>query len=113
MERPESIENRWDILYRDYPEVYEAFISFPYAPTIFEQIPAIIPLTGKTIADVGSGTGGSSRAIRRYALQVTGIEREPAMIRTALEIEQNGEFQLSYACGDASACRWRTAPLTW
>ena len=22
-ERPESLEGRWDILYRDYPEVYE------------------------------------------------------------------------------------------
>jgi hypothetical protein len=25
---PESIENRWDILYRDYPEVYDRFASF-------------------------------------------------------------------------------------
>jgi len=25
MKKPETIENRWDILYRDYPEVYEVF----------------------------------------------------------------------------------------
>jgi hypothetical protein len=30
--QPETIENRWDILYRDYPEIYDAFSSFPYHP---------------------------------------------------------------------------------
>ena len=30
--RPESIENRWDILYREYPEVYDEFASVPYEP---------------------------------------------------------------------------------
>jgi hypothetical protein len=29
---PETIENRWDILYRDYPEVYDRFGAFPYSP---------------------------------------------------------------------------------
>ena len=55
--RPESIENRWDILYRDYPEVYEAFSSVPYHPTIYEKLPEIIDLHGKCIADIGAGTG--------------------------------------------------------
>ena len=55
MSRPESIENRWDILYRDYPEVYEAFSNTPYHPTVYEQLPGIIDLRGKCIADVGRG----------------------------------------------------------
>lgn len=83
MSRPESIENRWDILYRDYPGVYEEFSNVPYHPTIYEQLPEIIDLSGKCIADVGAGTGSSSLALAESARQVIGIESEPAMLRQA------------------------------
>jgi ubiquinone/menaquinone biosynthesis C-methylase UbiE len=87
--RPESIENRWDILYRDYPEVYEAFSNVPYHPTIYEQLPRIIDLDGKCIADVGAGTGSSSLALARSARQVISIEIEPAMLRHARQKAQD------------------------
>lgn len=104
MSRPESIENRWDILYRDYPEVYEAFSNTPYHPTIYEQLPAIIDLRGKCIADVGAGTGSSSRALARFARQVIGIEREAAMLRKAREKVRGAEAQqVVYLSGDALA----------
>jgi len=32
-QKPESIENRWDILYRDYPEVYDEFAVVPRTPS--------------------------------------------------------------------------------
>ena len=83
MSRPESIENRWDILYRDYPEVYEAFSNIPYHPTIYEQLPGIIDLQDKYIADIGAGTGISSLALARSARQVIGIELERAMLQQA------------------------------
>jgi ubiquinone/menaquinone biosynthesis C-methylase UbiE len=99
--RPESIENRWDILYRDYPEVYEAFSNVPYHPTIYEQLPKIIDLRGKCIADVGAGTGSSSLALARSARQVIGIESEPAMLRQAQQKAQGGN--IIFLCGDALA----------
>ena len=80
MSRPESIENRWDILYRDYPDVYEAFSNTPYQPTVYEQLTGIIDLHDKYIADVGAGTGSSSLSLARSARQVIGIERESAML---------------------------------
>src|SRR4030067_221836 len=49
MSRPESIENRWDILYRDYPEGYDAFSNTPYHPTVYEQLPGVIDLRRKCI----------------------------------------------------------------
>lgn len=101
MSRPESIENRWEILYRDYPEIYEAFSNVPYHPTIYEQLPKIINLHGKCIADVGAGTGSSSLALARSARQVIGIEREPAMLRQALQ-KTRGE-NIIFLCGDALA----------
>ena len=104
MSRPESIENRWDILYRDYPEVYEAFSNTPYHPTIYEQLPGIIDLRGKRIVDVGAGTGSSSLALARFARQVIGIEREAAMLRQAQEKMQRTEaHRVTFLSGDALA----------
>lgn len=104
MLRPESIENRWDILYRDYPDVYEAFSNIPYRPTIYEQLPDIIDLRGKCIADVGTGTGSSSLALARFARQVIAIEREPAMLHQARQKAQGEEAaRVIFLSGDALA----------
>jgi len=104
MSRPESIENRWDILYRDYPEVYEAFSNTPYHPKVYEQLPGIIDLRGKGIADVGAGTGSSSLALARFARQVIGIEREAAMLRQAREkVRETEAQQVTFLSGDALA----------
>lgn len=104
MSKPESIENRWDILYRDYPQVYEAFMDVPYQPSIFDQVPEIIDFHGKIIADVGAGTGRSSLALARIARQVIGIEYEPPMLRLArLKAFGDSASRVSYLCGDALA----------
>ncbi len=104
MSRPESIENRWDILYRDYPEVYEAFTNTPYHPTIYDQLCEIIDLRGKCIADVGAGTGSSSLALARSARQVIGIEREPAMLGQAQQAASREQAaRVVYLGGDARA----------
>lgn len=104
MQRPESIENRWDILYRDYPEIYEAFSQTPYHPTVYEQLPGIIDLSGKTIADVGSGTGASTLGLARYAKNVIGIEFEPAMLGVAREKARvEGAQRVAFLGGDALA----------
>ncbi len=103
-ERPESIENRWDILYRDYPEVYEEFSNVPYHPTIYEQLPGIIDLCGKCIADVGAGTGTSSLGLAQSARQVIGIEREAAMLRQAQQkARREKAARVVFLRGDALA----------
>ncbi len=104
MSRPESIENRWDLLYRDYPEVYEEFMNTPHHPTIYEQLPGIIDLRGKRIADVGAGTGISSLALAQSARQVIGIERETAMLRKAQEKARgDGAERVTFLHGDTLA----------
>jgi ubiquinone/menaquinone biosynthesis C-methylase UbiE len=103
MSRPESIENRWDILYRDYPEVYEAFSNTPYHPTIYEQLSRIIDLHGKCIADVGAGTGSSSLALAQSARQVIGIEREASMRQAREKARGTGAQRVTFLIGDALA----------
>jgi SAM-dependent methyltransferase len=81
--RPESIEHRWDVLYRDYPETYDEFASYPYAPEPLEVAIDRLGLAGKTLVDVGCGSGLSTFRLARRARVVIGIEREKAMLRVA------------------------------
>ena len=77
--KPLSIENRWDILYRYYPEVYDEFANVPYKPNMISVLNDKFDFNGRTIVDIGSGSGRSSIELARYAKQVIGFEPEEAM----------------------------------
>jgi SAM-dependent methyltransferase len=81
--RPDTIENRWDDLYRHYPEVYEQFASVPHEPPPDAVVRARVDLAGKVIADVGCGTGAATFALAQDAARVIGIDPEDAMLRLA------------------------------
>lgn len=81
--KPESIENRWDLLYRDYPEVYDRFARVPKKPTAVQVIAQHFPLRGACVVDVGAGTGLSSFELAGYARLVIGVEPEAAMRQVA------------------------------
>jgi SAM-dependent methyltransferase len=78
-DKPLSIENRWDILYRDYPEIYDEFASVPYKPHKIDIIHEKLNLSRKIVVDIGSGSGRSTIKLARYAEQVIGVEPEKAM----------------------------------
>jgi SAM-dependent methyltransferase len=95
-----SIENRWDILYQNYPEVYEEFAAVPKTPGI--NLVKMFDLEGKTIADVGSGTGASSFRYSSYAKEVIGIEITQSMINIAKGIaKEKGIENVRFIVGDA------------
>ena len=101
-ERPESLEGRWDILYRDYPEVYEEWGRIPKVPDFLEVLVARFPLQGKTLVDVGSGTGISTFGLAKHADFVIGIEVEEAMISLAREgAKERGVENVRFQLGDA------------
>jgi ubiquinone/menaquinone biosynthesis C-methylase UbiE len=77
--KPLTIENRWDILYVDYPEVYDAFASVPKDPTMIDIIKKHFKLQDKTILDIGSGAGDSSFQLATISKHVIGLEIEDNM----------------------------------
>jgi ubiquinone/menaquinone biosynthesis C-methylase UbiE len=84
MVRPATIDNRWDILYREYPEAYDAFASIPHEPNTLRWLTDTVPLTGKTVVDVGAGTGKSTFQLAQAAQTVIGVEPEEAMRQVAI-----------------------------
>jgi SAM-dependent methyltransferase len=102
VERPESLEGRWDILYRDYPEVYDEWSRIPKVPRLIDVVAARFPLWGKVVVDVGSGTGASTFELAKYADFVIGVEIEEAMLSVAMENAkargvENVRFELGHA----------------
>jgi len=92
-EKPESLEGRWDVLYRDYPEVYDEFAQIPQTGRQWiDVVREIVGLKNKTIADIGSGSGQSTFRLAKYAGRVIGVEPEEAM--TKLAIESAGQMGL-------------------
>ncbi len=101
-ELPLTIENRWDILYRDFPEVYDAFAAVPKNPNTFEVLQQHFDLAGRRILDVGSGSGSSTLAAAQWAEQVIGLEIEDAMRAVALrQTAATGILNASFVPGTA------------
>ncbi len=101
-DRPETLEGRWDILYRDYPEVYEEWGKIEKKPDLLEVLNERFHFTGKRIADIGSGSGISTIQLAKYAQSVIGIEIEEAMNSIALNKAQNlGIRNVQFKLGDA------------
>lgn len=100
--RPESLEGRWDILYRDFPEVYEEWGQIPRVPDFLDVIAERFPLKGKTVVDVGSGTGISTFKLAAHAGLVVGVELEEAMISlAAASAAERGVANVRFEMGDA------------
>lgn len=78
-QKPLTIENRWDVLYRDYPGVYNEFASVTYNPPIFDVLLESFDFKDKVVADIGSGSGLSSFRPAKVARKVIGVEIEDSM----------------------------------
>jgi SAM-dependent methyltransferase len=99
--RPESLEGRWDILYRDYPEVYEEFARIPKVPDLIEILVARFPQEGQVVIDVGSGTGLSTFNLAKHADFVIGIEIENAMLSVArVSAREHGAENVRFVLSD-------------
>jgi ubiquinone/menaquinone biosynthesis C-methylase UbiE len=100
--RPETIEGRWDILYRDYPEVYEEWGKIEKKPDLMALLNDRFHFARKKIADIGSGAGASTIQLAKYADSVVGIEIEESMNSIALSKAQaTGVRNVQFRLGDA------------
>ncbi len=100
--KPISIENRWDILYAEYPEVYDAFASVPKTPTMIETLKKHFDLKDKKVLDIGSGAGDSTFQLASISKEVIGLEIEDAMREIAEDkAKVLGISNVSFMKGDA------------
>ena len=89
----ESVENRWDILYRDYPEVYDEFASVTYNPDWIDVIRKRFDIDDKIVLDIGSGSGLSTFPLAKHAKKVIGIEPEDAMRKIATQYANKNKIE--------------------
>jgi ubiquinone/menaquinone biosynthesis C-methylase UbiE len=99
---PLTIENRWDILYRDYPEIYDEFAAVPKDPQPLQVLADRFDFRNKVIADIGSGSGSSSFEFAKVAKKVIGVELEESM-RELAERQRlvRGLHNIEFVKGDA------------
>ncbi len=100
--KPESLEGDWDILYKDFPEVYDEWMQIPKVPDFLDVIMNRFPLNGKVVVDVGAGTGLSTFKLAKQAKSVLGIEIMESMLsimaESALKLNVKN---VSFRLGDA------------
>lgn len=100
--KPLTIENRWDILYVDYPEVYDAFASVPKEPKMIDVMKHHFDLNDKTVLDIGSGAGDSSFQLATISKTVIGLEIEDNMRQIAeLKLKELNLPNVSFRKGTA------------
>jgi ubiquinone/menaquinone biosynthesis C-methylase UbiE len=99
--KPETIENRWDILYSDYPEVYDEFASVPKKPKWIDFINRWFDLKGKIVVDIGSGSGLSTFDLSKTAKSVIGVEPEGAMMEIAVKNTKSNIRNVKFVKGSA------------
>ncbi len=95
----------WDAYWRD----YEADGYVNEVPRMIEALEAHIPLKGCRVLEVGSGTGGTARALAMRGAQVTALDFSSAAIaRSHVSALQAGQ---AVACvqGDARAMPFEPA----
>lgn len=104
---PLTIENRWDILYRDFPEIYDEFAAVPKEPPPLQVLIKRFDFENKVVADIGSGSGASAFGFASFAKKVIGVEIEDAMRELAeRECVRRGLYNIEFLKGDA-----RSIPL--
>ena len=81
---------------RDYAASYAALDWGGTYHLVYRDLPEIIKrhVTGYRALDFGCGTGRSTRLLRSYGFQVTGIDISEPMIRRARQLDPEGDYRI-------------------
>lgn len=92
-------------VYRGEAEAYDALISAEDCEgRLLPALEAIAPLEGRTVLDVGAGTGRLARLVAPFCARVVAAEREPHMLSVAKRhLESMGATHATCVAADARA----------
>lgn len=81
---------------RDYADSYAALDWGGTYHLIYRELPGIIErhVTGHRALDFGCGTGRSTRLLRSYGFQATGIDISEPMVRRARQLDPEGDYRV-------------------
>ncbi len=76
-----SVENDWDKLAADYPDIYERFANTPNDGALDAAIRQVVgAFEGKVVLDMGAGTGQYAFGFANEAYKILGLEVDPALL---------------------------------
>jgi ubiquinone/menaquinone biosynthesis C-methylase UbiE len=101
-EMTESGEN-WNRAYREAPEIFDAFCRAEDPDgRISRRLEALANLDGKTVLEIGCGTGRYTVEWARSTGQYVAVESSPAMLALARSRCSGRSLPLDLLCGDAA-----------
>ncbi len=75
-----TIDNDWDKLAAEYPDIYERFANTPNDSALDKAMREIVSFENKLVLDMGAGTGQYAFGFVNEALKILGMEADEALL---------------------------------
>ncbi|HEY7346932.1 MAG TPA: methyltransferase domain-containing protein [Ktedonobacterales bacterium] len=75
-----TIDNDWDKLAAEYPDIYERFANAPNDGALDQAMREIVSFKDKLVLDMGAGTGQYAFGFANEAFRILGMEADPDLL---------------------------------
>ncbi len=75
-----TVDNDWDRLAADYPDIYERFANAPNDGALDKAMREIVSFEHKLVLDLGAGTGQYAFGFVNEAFKILGMESDPELL---------------------------------
>lgn len=75
-----TVDNDWDKLAADYPDIYERFANAPNDGALDRAMREIVSFENKLVLDMGAGTGQYAFGFVNEAFKILGMEADPDLL---------------------------------
>jgi len=75
-----TVENDWEKLAAEYPDIYERFANTPNDHALDKAMREIVSFENKIVLDLGAGTGQYAFGFTNEAFKILGMETDPDLL---------------------------------